>query len=344
MNERFYKNLYKNLNLYEGCGNILGLVPLTIAGYEGMDGLWKTDRRLRQILAKWGKEVNSDSIMIVVGDPRQNTRQGYDAEMYVFEPKGKDGTGLPGGISTMCGNGVRAVASWIRTFKPEIAKAYILTGSGLRTVSIEKNTFRVDMGEITIRLQDLTPYVNSEIAHPNAEGNYFETPIPEEILKDLGKFTRTNTWSIGLNGTRDPHGKIDCEPHVVVEIPMEEVATLTELRRLAVSAGPIITKNLKVFPQEINVNFIVIDRSKTDGEFAILNSTHERNLGSNPYHCVTASCGTGSTVAAGIIFERFPNRNLRTIIVKNAGGDLEITQSQKGEVRSLSMKGPVNKL
>ena len=344
MNERFYKNLYKNLNLYEGCGNILGLVPLTFAGYEGTDGLWKSDAKLRQFLAKWGKEVNSDSIMIVVGDPRRKNSQGYDVEMYVFEPKGQDRSGLPGGISTMCGNGIRAVASWIRTFHHGIDRAHILTASGIRTVSVEGNSYSVDMGEITTNFKDLSSYVNTKIVGADEKGYFFETPIPYQISKDLNKFTNAKTWSIGLNGTRDSAGRIDGEPHVVIEIPNGEIGTIQDLRKLAVSAGPFITKNLNAFPLEINANFITVKPKNSDGKFSILNATHERNLGNSAYHSVTASCGTGSTVAAGIMFEKLATQNPRSIIVENAGGDLEITLHRKNGVSNLSMKGPVNKL
>ncbi|MBI2420928.1 MAG: hypothetical protein HYV38_02480, partial [Candidatus Levybacteria bacterium] len=74
----------------------------------------------------------------------------------------------------------------------------------------------------------------------------------------------------------------------------------------------------------------------------IWNCTHERNLGDDPDHSVTASCGTGSTVAGGIMFEKYVSDPTQVVLVKCTGGDLEITKSPTSS--SLLMKGPAQRV
>lgn len=343
-NEAFFQNLPQNLHHFEGCGNQLGVVPLTLAGYKGTDESWKKDARLRAILTKWGKEINSDSVMVLFGDPRKSDEQGYDVKMFVFEPSGDDGSGLGGGISTMCGNGIRAVAAWEQEIVPGKKKFNIMSMSGLRVVDEENKLYTVRMGEFTDSAKDLSGYVDTNRVLPNKDGVYLDSPIPQAILNGLSKFTSADKWSIGLNGTRGTNGKIDGEPHVVIEIPESEAKDLKELRRLAVTAGPLVSKRLDLFPLEINVNFIVVKRTNEDGKFEIWNGTHERNLGNDPDHSVTAACGTGSTVAGGFMFIKYVKNTNQIVLVNNTGGDLEIALDKKDGFRNLLMKGPASRV
>lgn len=341
--DSFLNDLPANMHLFEGCGNMLGVVPLTLAGYTGDKDEWKQIPELRDMLTKWGREIKSDSVMVLTGDPRKlDEQEGYHVRMAVFEPNGDDGSGLGGGVSTMCGNGVRAVAAWVREFYPDLDEALIETGSGLRKIKIEGDQYLVDMGEMVNSASDLADYVNSESAKPNEEGEYLDAEIPEEILRELGKFTPAKTWSIGLTGTRNEAGNIDGEPHTVIEVPREQVANIDELRELAVAAGPIITKNLDIFPQEMNINFIVRDGIDEEGRFVIWNCTHERNLGDDADHSVTAACGTGSTVSGGVMFEKYVSDKTQTVLVKNTGGDLEISLHENPG--TLIMKGPASRV
>ncbi len=344
-NEAFFQNLPQNLHHFEGCGNQLGVVPLTLAGYEGTDESWKKDARLRKILTSWGKKINSDSVMILFGDPRKSKEQGYDVKMFVFEPSGDDGSGLGGGISTMCGNGIRAVAAWVQELEPERKQFRILSMSGMRIVDEENNLFTVRMGEFANSAKSLSAYVDSRKVLPNKDGvSYLDSPIPQSVLEDLSKFTSADKWSIGLNGTREPDDKIDGEPHIVIEIPESEVKDIKELRRLAVAAGPLVSKRLDLFPLEINVNFIVVKGTDGNGKFEIWNCTHERNLGSDADHSVTAACGTGSTVAGGFMFIKYVKHTNQIVLVNNTGGDLEIALDKKDKFRNLLMKGPASRV
>lgn len=319
-------------SLYQACQNKVLIFELK----ENLD--WQNNRNLRNIFTRLGKKNNVDSVLVLTGNPLRFYQQGYHYEMYVFEPKGKSENGLAGGISTMCGNGVRAVAAFIQKQFPDTVEARIMTLSGLRTVEIDGNLYTVNMGEFTSSTNDLKKYVNNDIVKTNSEGNFIDSPIPEEILSDLNNIIPVNKWSIGLNGDRDKNGEIDGEPHVIMEIPRHLISDINQLRKLAVAAGPLVTKNTKFFPREINVNFIVVNR--TGKELEILNCTHERNLGDDADHSVTPACGTGSTVAGGFILERYPRA--RSVLVHCIGGDLIISKSRSGQ--GLLMKGPAEEV
>lgn len=292
---------------------------------------WQNNRSLRDTLARLGKKNNVDSVLVLTGNPRKLSQQGYHSTMTVYEPRSDS-------ISAMCGNGVRAVAAYIEKKLPGIKEVKVKTASGLRTVQIEDGQqYIVDMGEFTYKANDLARYVNTNQVLPNKDGNFLNSPIPEVILKDLSRCVDTKNWSIGLNGNRG--GKsIDGEPHVVLEV-LSNQSDIERLRQLAVEAGPIITKNLTCFPTEINANFIFIDK-ENGKSVEIMNCTHERNLGDDANRGVTPSCGTGSTVAGGFILERYPRA--RSVLVHCIGGDLIISKSRSGQ--RLLMKGPAEEV
>ena len=334
------EKLKRAVRLYEGCKNMLGIVPLTIAGYpDSLD--WKKDEGLRTFLQQWGRAINSDSVMVLTGYPDGNN-QPYDFFMDVFEPNGTDNTdrNLPGGVSTMCGNGVRAVAAYIRIYRPGATEARIMTRSGLRTVGVDadRDLYSVNMGKFTSSYKDLAQYVNDGLITTNRNGEYIDSPIPQDIVRQLNVFTSVTSWNIGLNGDRAKDGSIDGEPHVVIILPKEQFATINNQREFAVAAGPIITKALRYFPHEINVNFISL-RGGDGRKQIIWNTTHERNLGNDADHSVTQACGTGSTVAASVLFRKGLVSTNQYVEVINTGGQLEISLCPDD---NLIMNGPAN--
>lgn len=334
----FMDRLADMARLYEGCGNMLGIVPLTTAGYQEAD--FRKDAKLRASLAQWGRAINSDSVMVLVGDPTKRAEQGYHTFMYVFEPSGSDDSGMEGGVSTMCGNGIRAVAAYIREQDPTAERAEIMTMSGLRTVEFIGDNYSVQMGNFVQSTEALGQYVDSQKV-ASIENEYFNSPIPAEIVAKLAPFVDASTWSIGLNGDPDEDGQFNGEPHAVIEVPLSQAPDIQTLRQLAVTAGPLITKETSLFPQEININFIVVQGlNPEDGKVHIMNCTHERNLGDDADHSVTAACGTGSTVASGTILRRyFPGKDDQVIVVHNIGGDLEISKNPDNPNRMV-MTGP----
>lgn len=338
----FIQQLDQHVKLYEGCGNMLGIVPLTTAGYDRRAD-FREDAPLRAALARWGREIHSDSVMVLVGDPQRHDEQGYHTYMYVFEPSGSDESGMEGGVSTMCGNGIRAVAAYIRENVPTAERADIMTMSGLRSVEFSGDNYAVQMGNFVEGVDDLANYIRPG-AIESVNNEYFNAPIPQEIVDQLAEVgINAQTWSIGLNGDRDENGNIDGEPHLVIEIPEAQAPDLETLRQLAVEAGPIITKARHLFPREMNANFIVVQGiNPEDGKLHIMNCTHERNLGDDADHSVTAACGTGSTVSSGTVLRRYtPDNDAQIVVVHCTGGDLEIAKNQDNPDR-LVMTGPAN--
>lgn len=335
------EKLMPHLRLYEGCGNMLAIAPLTIAGYP-KEADWLADILLRKFLQSWGNEIKSDSVMVLTGKPN-DSKQPYDFFMEVFEPGGTDntGNGFAGGISTMCGNGIRAVAAYARTFNPDITVAKIMSRSGLRTVGIDKqkDVYAVDMGEFVYSGDDLSRYVNQDLVPPDGSGIYIDSSIPQAIREALLQHVSATTWSIGLTGDRGASGVIDGEPHVVINVPHNGVNDIEDLRRLAVTAGPTVTKVLSHFPLEINANFVVIV-GKENGKFIVWNCTHERNLGNDPDHSVTAACGTGSTVVGATLFLKGIVQPNSVVEVHNTGGKLEISRHPKSH--RFILTGPAN--
>ncbi len=343
MGEFKVEQLVPYLRLYEGCGNMLGIAPITLAGYPPVDN-WFEDRQLRNFLYLWGgQKIHSDSVMVLTGNPN-DPNQKFDFFMDVFEPSGSDNTGLglPGGISTMCGNGIRAVAAYTRTFKPDISIANIMSRSGLRTVGIdrERDQYAVNMGGFASGGNDLSQYVRPDLVAQAADGTYTNSPIPTEIRDALKQYIPSAaTWSIGLTGDRAKDGHIDGEPHIVITVPGEEITDIQQLRRLAVAAGPIVTKAQNFFPCEINANFIVV-RGGGNGKLSVWNCTHERNLGDDANHSVTAACGTGSTVVGATMFLHGLALPSQTVEVINTGGNVEI--SLESQTHNLILTGPAN--
>lgn len=323
--------LVLDYSLYEACKNKFLIVRLTKDD-------WLRDYSLRNVLVELGVENKVDSILVLTGDPEKLSQQGYHYEMCVFEPRGKSGDGLAGGVSTMCGNGVRAVASFIKKQSPDTKEAKIMTLSGLRTVKINKSNYTVNMGETTTKSCDLKNYVDSSLVHTNNNGNYINSPIPKEILNDLFPLVNVRTWSIGLNGSRSKEGSIDGEPHVVIQVFQSHISGIKQLRTLAVTVGPLITKNTKFFPKEINVNLMVVDKIGKESE--ILNCTHERNLGDDADFSVTNSCGTGSVVAASLILKKNPD--VLSVVVHCIGGNLKVSKALNS--KELLLEGPAEEI
>lgn len=308
--------LLRKLSIYSACGNIVGIAPLTLAGIDERN--IEDNNELRIFLAEWGKENNIDSIMVLSGDPHNFENQGYHFDMIVFEPRGN---GETGGFSTMCGNGVRAVARYAQEFV-SAKKIVINTLSGKLVVSENSDVYSVMMGRLIQDEKSLVKYVNSEKLESN-RGIYFESEIPEKFafLLNLAK-----NWSIAFTTTNDTNP--DGEPHLVIELPCE---SLDELKKFALNFGQLLTNNEEIFVEGINVNFIsrtII----TNNEIHVFNITHERNLGDDPNHSITKACGSGSTAVGGILMKKYPE--ILKVIVSNQGGDLIISKKSDELVMS----------
>lgn len=306
-----------NKYIYNACGNILGLVPLD---YYSVNHNFFNDEKLRSYLYVWGKRQKLDSIMVLFGNPKMFQKQGYHYFMYVFETGRNDSNKLKGTISTMCGNGVRAVAAYLKSKDNKLNKIDLMTLGGIKTITIKDKNYQVKMGRLFDSKDILSKYIDIKVPNKN-NNSLLHSSIPKEIIIEMKKSHLLNdvtTWNIGLTSNAIK-GRIDDEPHITIYVP--KAKTLNDLKKLALVYGPLITKNLNFFPFEINVNFY--GKKNIAGNIEIMNVTHERNLGDDPEHSVTASCGTGSTVVAA--FE-LNNKKIRheKMKIKCFGGILEI--------------------
>lgn len=347
--------LITSIELYEGCGNVLSIVCLA-------QNLWKTDfvanESLRKTLFKLGSILNVDSVMVLTGDPLELSTQGYHCTMDNFDPPGHDASGMPGSWATMCGNGVRAtVQYWLdqarklavadprwRNFLSDIDAEFrfqIGTKSGVRSIEIlSDHLFKVKMGEFTTRSNDLSEYVNCDQLQVANATELIGVSIPDHIQTALCEIVDVRSWTIGFTGDRSREGAIDGEPQAVLILNADAVNDLKHLRKLATLVGPLITKAGGVFPQEINANFVVIQElDESEKIVHVLACTHERGLGEDPAHCVTQSCGTGSTAIGAALFRIMKLNESWKVAVQTPGGQLLIEK----EDGNFYMSGPANK-
>ncbi|EKD87601.1 MAG: hypothetical protein ACD_36C00005G0001, partial [uncultured bacterium] len=214
MEEQELSNQILNIRFYEGCGNRLLIVHM-------QKDFSMLDARLRNQLQRLGLEQKADSVLVLTGDPQQSLIQGYHVTMDVFEPRGVDiqHPKLAGSWSTMCGNGIRAVAKYL--IDTSNLACYIRTRSGIRiTTVLPHNQFRVCMGKLTTRKEHLQKYVR----------NFHFSELIENRIRHAEVF-------VGLNGNPDLDGAIDGEPHMVVFLPNHQNITLKALQKLAEKLG-----------------------------------------------------------------------------------------------------------
>lgn len=293
-----------NTVLYEGCGNMVLIVVVDMFDRKDIE----LCRHLRDI----GLAQDADSVLVVTGDPRKRDVQGYDVTMDVFEPRGGD-KGL-GSWSTMCGNGIRALARYLVDRKLVVGEvAVIKTGSGIRHIDIlPDNLFRVAMGQFTTEQKDMLRYVAS-----------FDL---ESLAKAAG--IETSVIFAGLNGDLSD-GTIDGEPHLVFVLKAESIK-LGELKNMAERVGERTTLNKNYFPQGINTNIVsIVLRSE---EVMEVNAcTYERGI-----NYVTQACGTGATAIGSWFMTNNPN--LTKVVVNMLGGTLTI--EKEGDI--FYMTGPAH--
>ncbi|MEK7622513.1 MAG: hypothetical protein AAB430_01450 [Patescibacteria group bacterium] len=282
--------------LYEGAGNRLLVVELP--GYN------RKDADLRMALAKTGLEKNADSVLVL----KRNFSLKYQVTMDVFEPRGQDPINpqLAGSWSTMCGNGVRAVARYL--LEEGRINCLIKTRSGILPITLfPKSIYRVGMGQFTLNHKDLASYVK--------KFNF------EQLL---AKNIKNETVFAGLNGCRNKLGKIDGEPHLVIWLRKE--LSLNRLKTWAEKIGPQITTNYDYFPQGINTNLV-----SPNNQGGLNACTFERGV-----EYVTQSCGTGATVIGSWWLKQQPK--LSQIKINMPGGQLIISRHKN----KFYLTGPAN--
>ena len=186
------------------------------------------------------------------------------------------------------------------------------------------HVFRVRMGQLTTRVNDLLPYLTAGLLDLRETTATKNIPLDDNIFPKLRQ-KGIESWNMGLTGDRDPQETINGEPHVVFFIPKQ--VTLPKLRQIAVELGPTVTKNRNLFPQEINSNFVVVlGQDAAAKKVKVIACTHERGLGEDADHSVTDACGTGATVIGALLFNEFHLDDSWRIEVTMPGGTLTVEQ------------------
>jgi len=298
---------------YSAAGNLIGVAYfpalLNIQDFVENAGL-------RKDVKKIALQNNCDSVMILIGSASlQNS-----FKTLVFEP---NGAGPDGSFSTMCGNGIRAVAEYAREhLRTDDWPLPIGTRSGILEVeSISPGSYRVKMGRIWSSRAALRDYINPDY-FPGKE-NLLDVNLPPELKKEADElpFNELGTrCSIGFSSTEDGLERADGEPHLVLELDGAYVWSLAELKEITASCGAAICTNKKIFPQGINVNLVAPNPAKPN-EFMIC--TFERNLGDDFQKAITQACGTGSTFAGA---ERLRKTGRKRAVAECLGGQLIIEE------------------
>ena len=299
-----------NFVTYKATGNIIG-----VAYYpEFFDmSVFMKDRNLRRRLKDTAIENKCDSVMVLA-----KTADIPFLRTVVFEPN----AGEDGAFSTMCGNGVRAVAAYAHEYlKYRAWPLNLRTESGVLAIEKTGNrSYRVRMGSVVSDIGSLRRYVNT-LYFPGYS-TLTDVPIPTNLLRkinDLPFGLAGPICSVGFSTAEAYTNHADGEPHMVIELG-KSVRGMEELKKTAQRYGPFICENQDIFPLGINVNFVVPHQDKT-GPFLIC--TFERNLGETAEKSVTKACGTGATFAGA---EQIRKLNLSKVVAECLGGRLQIEE------------------
>ncbi len=186
-------------------------------------------------------------------------------------------------ISAMCGNGIRAVACYLKdNYKstPEKITLEILTGTiSVDIVDFSKNLFRVNMGPVISLSENKKNFLDIGITIPS-DKKFTEI---DKKLKNAKLFTSAG------------------EPHVVVNANLNKKAIEDLFWKI---------QNSGFFENGVNLNVINVISQQNE----IKNLTFERGVNN-----FTKSCGTGSTSVVN--FLNIPDGHSISII--NEGGTLE---------------------
>lgn len=281
--------------LYEACKNRFIILNVN-------DGhTWEEDQNFRNILSKLGKDQRIDSILILTGNPWRFDKQGYHCTMDVYEPRSDS-------ISTMCGNGIRAVCSyWIDqgydlSYQTELL---IKTKSGVRRVmALGSSIFQADMGTLSFNSRDLGDYVVTDKLSHN-KGQLEGISLCKQLLKASLKGIQIKNTIIGLTGDF-LDGRVNGEPHLVFFL--KQRLSLELLKSLTSKLGKTFTTYKDIFPKEINTS-VVSENSKN-----IFICTYERGV-----YYVTNSCGTANAVTGGYLLAVSDKKRIK---INNLGGEL----------------------
>lgn len=280
-----------DLAVYEGCGNRFIIAPFATDSVSDLQHSPGTLAYLRTL----GENTHSDSVMVLTN------ALNADTAMSVFEPHAYRAEIAGSGWSTMCGNGIRAVAQYLQDCGTTREIYRVQTGAGLQRVArgTQANEWRVDMGFFSTDTREFPQYVRGSVT------------------------SRYPNLHIGLH-SQQQHKGVDGEPHAVIFL--DRTAESGALVQLAQTLGEPITRDAQTFPLEINVSVVSAPMiNETSRTVRVVAATFERNI-----YYVTQACGTASTVIGALLFERFALENDWHVDVQMPGGILHITRDDSG--------------
>lgn len=305
---QFLNQMNFNFVLYSATGNIIG-----VAYYPEFFDMndFMRDRNLWRRLKDTAMENKCDSVMILA-----KSEESPFLRTVVFEPN----AGGEGAFSTMCGNGVRAVAAYAREYlKYSAWPLHLRTESGVLEIEKTGNrSYSVRMGFAVSDKASLRRYVNT--LYFSKCSTLLDVPIPPDLMRKIDTLSfgpAGPVCSIGFTTAETNADKADGEPHMVIELDGRLVTTVAELKKVTQKYGPFICSNQGIFPLGMNVNFVV---SQEDNKGSFRVCTFERNLGDTE-KSVTQACGTGATFAGA---EQMRRSNSSKAVAECLGGKLQI--------------------
>lgn len=293
--------------IYSGCGNRFFILP-----FKTQEDFFSF-RENQEELATLSKEAiaqKMDSVMVVVGNPTLKEVIGYHLSMYVFEPHAYDPSDPDVAWSTMCGNGIRAVAQYLLNQGITDEVMYIRSEAGIHQVTQLESDWRVNMGIFSSNRKDLIQYVS-----PNAV-------FTAETFGVSTRLVEPNVY-VGFHHQKDV--TLNGEPHAVLFTKKRHSSR--RVRRLAKRYGKRITLHTDIFPQEINTSIVsILLRDEKNKRVVVRAATYERNI-----YYVTQACGTASTVIGALLYDRLDIPTDWQIEVHVPGGVLRIERNKAGE-------------
>ena len=291
------KNSMETFSRYSACGNRFIIYRLPDEG--AVLELRSSAVLQRKLVKQWGAD-GIDSILVVSGNPHNYARVGYHLTMDVFEPHAFDGASPEHAWSTMCGNGVRAVALYLYENELRQERYKIRTGAGTQEIVRQGENWCVSMRYFTQRRKDLMRYVNR---------------LPNPIDRNQIQF--------GFHFHN--HSNIDGEPHAVIFVRPN--LSINNIKARAQRHGRILTHDISRFPYEINTNVAsFIRKDARYCEYHINAATYERCV-----YYVTESCGTGAAAVGALVFLSEQLDDKWSVLVHMPGGILRVQRNAQNQ-------------
>jgi len=231
---------------YQGCGNDFVIIDAPFSQqispeYRGELAKFICDRHFG---------IGADDVLYL--EPSSMA----DAGMKVFEAQGTE--------ADMCGNGIRCAGAYLGA-KLNKTQVRIATNDGVKVIENQGGTYRVDLGRLRVKMEEVAQYFNASFP-----GN--EPLINKTIIfPNLGKLTVSIVNS--------------SEPHCVIFLDDIEKEDIDQY-------GRNICENRDLFPHGINVDLVEhVSKDK------LKIRTYERGV-----FAETLACGTGAAASAGVAY------------------------------------------